>query len=193
MWLRRAFFARSALEVAPDLLGTILVVKCDEGVVAVRLNETEAYTADDPASHSFRGRTPRNASMFGGPGRLYVYFTYGMHWCLNVVTGSVGTGEAVLLRGGTVVTGIDTVRARRTRAGRPVADRDLVNGPAKLCQATAIDRHFDGMDLCAPRSSVRIQHDGAVPRTTQSVRVGISVGTDRPWRFVDAADHSLRT
>jgi DNA-3-methyladenine glycosylase len=187
---RRSFFARSALDVAPDLLGRLLVVGTGQTEIAVVINETEAYTADDPASHSFRGPTKRNASMFGPPGHLYTYFTYGMHWCANVVTGPEGTGEAVLLRGGVVQSGIDVVLVRRNNArNRPVSERNLTNGPAKLCQALCLDGAADGLDLCAPAAIVRIFKLGAGPTPFEATpRIGISVGQDRLWRF-RAVDH----
>lgn len=184
--LDRTFFARSALEVAPDLLNKLFVV----GGRSIRLTETEAYTRDDPASHSFRGRTNRNAVMFGRPGSLYVYFTYGMHWCANVVTGrgweldaaETEAGEAVLLRCGLPVDGEDEIRAARPKARR---DGDLANGPAKLAQALGIDGSFNGIDLCAGSGPALID-DGTRPLRAPSLlpRVGITKAVDRLWRFV---------
>ena len=128
------------LEVAPRLLGAVL----RHGDVAVRLTEVEAYDGPaDPGSHAYRGRTPRNAVMFGPPGFLYVYFTYGMHHCCNVVTGPEGTPSAVLLRAGEVVAGVEVARSRRPRS----TDRDLARGPARLCQALGIDLADNGADL----------------------------------------------
>jgi DNA-3-methyladenine glycosylase len=173
------------LEVAPDLLGRLLVVGIGPTKVTVTINETEAYTADDPASHSFRGPTQRNASMFGPPGHLYTYFTYGMHWCANVVTGPAGTGEAVLLRSAVVQSGVDIVRERRSTArNRPVSERDLTNGPAKLAQALGFSGTENGMDLCATGSLVRF-YDLGTPKVTYTatLRIGISVAQERPWRF----------
>ena len=171
--------------VAPDLLGCLLLAGTGEALVVVRIDETEAYTADDPASHSFRGPTKRNEVMFGPPGYLYVYFTYGMHWCANVVTGDEGTGEAVLLRGGVIESGLDLARfRRRTRAGVAVHDRDLTNGPAKLAQAAAIDGSHNGLRLDAS-SAVLLADDGASrPKFVRTPRIGISVAVDRPWRFL---------
>jgi DNA-3-methyladenine glycosylase len=169
------WFARSALDVAPDLIGKLLVV----GECSGRIIEVEAYTEDDPASHSFRGRTRRNAVMFGPPGRLYVYFTYGMHHCLNIVTGDEGVGEAVLIRAVTPVTGVELMRSRRR--GRP--DRELTNGPAKLAQAFDVDLRRDG-------SSVTVLDDGS-PRPTEmrvTPRIGISRGTELLRRWVVPAD-----
>jgi DNA-3-methyladenine glycosylase len=163
--------------VAPDLLGTVLVVERDGIVVAGRIIETEAYTADDPASHSFRGRTVRNGVMFGPAGHLYVYRSYGIHWCANVVTGADGDGQAVLLRAVDPVQGVDEMLRRRGR--RPLAD-----GPGKLCQAFGLDGDDDGADLCG-RGPIRILDDGVGP-SLQSVagpRIGITKAVDTPWRF----------
>ena len=146
-----------------------------------RIVETEAYTADDPASHSFRGRTPRNAVMFGPPGRLYVYRSYGLHWCANVVTGVPGDGQAVLVRALVPVDGLDTMRSRRP--GR--RDRVLADGPGKLTLALAIVGTDDGVDLTAPSSPIRITDDGTPPPLVPLVgpRVGITKAVDTPWRF----------
>lgn len=166
---------------ARDLLGKL--VATGEGVSSVvgRIVETEAYTADDPASHSFRGETARNRPMFGPPGRLYVYRSYGIHWCANVVTGAAGDGQAVLLRAVELTDGIELARARR--GGR--ADRELVNGPGKLCQAFGIDGRHDDIDLTSRSSAVRILDDGTPPPRHPIVgpRVGISKAVDVPWRF----------
>ena len=168
-----------ATEVAPRLLGRVLVA----GERAGRIVEVEAYMgADDPASHAYRGPTPRTATMFGPAGHLYVYFTYGMHWCANVVTGEDGQGTAVLLRALAPLTGVDEMRAARTRARR---DRDLCNGPAKLAQALGLDGTHDGVDLCDPDSRVQLLDDGWRPEVEPltSARVGISVAVDRRWRW----------
>ena len=177
--LGRDFFARSALEVAPDLLHKVLVV----GDRSVRITETEAYLGDDPASHSFRGPTPRTAVMFGPAGVLYVYFTYGMHWCANVVTGADGVGEAVLLRAGLPLTGVDAMRAVRKAARR---DRDLTNGPAKLAQALGLDGSANGVDLLVDSAEICIADDRspAPTRIVTTPRIGISKAVDRPWRFL---------
>jgi DNA-3-methyladenine glycosylase len=174
--LERAFYTRDALEVAPDLLEKVLVV----GECAGRIVEVEAYRPDDPASHAFRGRTPRNATMFGPGGLLYVYFTYGMHYCANVVTGAEGDGQAVLLRAVVPCRGIEVMRARR--GGR--SDRTLTDGPGKLCQAFGIDRSNDGTDLCTSADAF-IADDGTPPPDTPLVgpRVGIRHGVEYPWRW----------
>lgn len=175
--LERAFFDRSAPDVAPELLGARFVTP--EGIV-LRITETEAYTEIDPASHSFRGPTKRNMTMFGPPGHLYVYFVYGMHWCANIATGAVGVGEAVLLRGGVVEAGMSLVRGRR---GPRVRDADLANGPAKLCQALAITGDHDGVDLCTGRGYRVLGQEGTASYVT-TARIGISVGRETPWRFL---------
>ncbi|MEV4371040.1 DNA-3-methyladenine glycosylase [Nonomuraea sp. NPDC049637] len=145
--LPRSFFDRPSHEVAPDLLGRVLV----HGPVAVRLTEVEAYggPGEDPAAHTYRGRTPRNAVMFGPPGHLYVYFTYGMHFCANLVCLPEGHGSAVLVRAGEIVAGLDDARARRTpAAGRRarLPDRDLARGPARLAVALGLLREHNGLD-----------------------------------------------
>ncbi len=152
------------------------------------LTEVEAYggVSEDPGSHAFRGMTPRNATMFAGPGHLYVYFTYGMHWCINVVTGEPDTAGAVLLRAGEVVEGRDIARARRLSAR---SDRDLGRGPARLATALGLTGDQDGLDLLDPGSPVRLE----LARSPLAVhvvgpRTGVSgAGATTPWRF--AADH----
>ena len=172
------------LDVAPTLLGSIL--RCRD--VAVRLTEVEAYAgADDPGSHSYRGRTPRNTAMFGPPGHLYVYFTYGMHHCANVVCGEVGNPSAVLLRAGEVVEGLETARVRRPGA----ADRDLARGPARLCTALAIDLSDYGNDLATGRVRLELG-DGPDPTNiSQGPRVGLREAADAPWRFWLTGERSV--
>jgi DNA-3-methyladenine glycosylase len=169
--------AGHAPDVAPRLLSRLLVTADCVG----RIVEVEAYTADDPASHSFRGPTPRNEVMFGQAGALYVYFTYGMHHCANVVTGLPGDGQAVLLRAVVPLEGLDVMRVRRGNR----SERTLADGPGKLCQAFGIDRGFNGTDLCDPASPVRLEDDGVGPpeEPTSGPRVGIRVATERPWRW----------
>jgi DNA-3-methyladenine glycosylase len=171
----RELLAGPVLEVAPRLLGATL----RHGEVAVRVTEVEAYDGpNDPGSHAFRGATPRNAVMFGPPGHLYVYFTYGMHFCCNVVCGPEGTPSAVLVRGGEVVEGVELARSRRSGA----RDRDLARGPARLCQALAIGRDHNGADLT---SGALTLHPAPQPATGVSTgpRVGLRGASDRPWRF----------
>jgi DNA-3-methyladenine glycosylase len=148
-----------------------------------RIVEVEAYAGPlDPGSHAFRGRTARNATMFGPPGHLYVYFTYGMHFCANVVCGEEGEAMAVLLRGITPLAGLDEMRAARPRAR---SDADLCSGPGKLCQAFGIERGIDGADLVTGDEGVTVVDDGTPPPEEGgvSVRVGLTAGADLPWRF----------
>jgi len=172
------FFDRSAVEVAPDLLGCALV----HGPCRGRIVEVEAYlNVDDAASHAHRGMTARNAVMFGPSGRLYVYFTYGMHWCANVVTGSRHDGQAVLLRALEPVDGVELMRERRRRARRDV---DLTNGPAKLCEAFAITGVDNGADLLT--GAIHLEsRDAPIDRSriAASSRIGISKAIDHPWRW----------
>jgi DNA-3-methyladenine glycosylase len=158
--LSREFFARPAQEVAPELLGHVLEHQTPDGLVAVTVTEVEAYAgAQDPASHAYRGQTARNGVMFGPPGHAYVYFTYGMHFCVNVVCMPPGVASAVLLRAGAVIAGTELARARRPPAQ---TERDLARGPARLCQALGIDRSLDGADFCDPASPLRLRAGGAV-------------------------------
>lgn len=165
---------RPVLEVAPLLLGAVL----RHGDVAVRLTEVEAYDgADDPGSHAYRGRTARNAVMFGPPGHLYVYFTYGMHTCANVVCGTEGTATGCLMRAGEIVDGIELARERRLRS----KDRDLARGPARLCQALGIRLDDNGAALDDGAFELRLGEPVASVAT--GPRVGLRGAADRPWRF----------
>ncbi len=177
--LRRSFYARDSRAVAPELLNKVLV----HGGRAARIVEVEAYAgADDPGSHAYRGQTPRNRVMFGPAGHLYVYFTYGMHWCANAVCGSPGMASAVLLRAGAPLKGVEEMFAARAAARRT---RDLCSGPAKLCQALALDRAFDGADLVTADRGVTIVDDGTPPPAEPGVstRIGLSAGAEHPWRW----------
>jgi len=176
--------------VAPSLLGCWVVTDRPEGRVALRLTEVEAYSGEglDPASHAHRGPTPRAEIMFGPPGRLYVYFSYGVHWCANVVVGPVGRGSAVLLRAGEVVVGEELAFARRP-AARVV--RDLARGPARLTQALGIGPDDRGAHLLDAGSSVRLHRGPAPSAISAGPRVGISLATDLPWRFWDADARSV--
>ena len=183
----REFLSRPAQEVAPDLLGCVFEHETADGLVAVALTEVEAYAGEvDPASHAYRGRTVRNAVMFGPAGHAYVYFTYGMHFCVNVVCMPPGTASAVLLRAGQVIAGEELARARRGPASTP---RDLARGPARLCQALGIDRRLDGADLCDEASPLRLRKAVATVRSEEKTaihtgpRVGVREGADVPWRF----------
>ena len=176
--------------VARSLLGCWLVTDRPEGQVALRLTEVEAYSGDgvDPAAHSHRGPTPRAAIMFGPPGRLYVYFSYGVHWCANVVVGPEGRGQAVLLRAGEVVVGEELARSRRPAAR---AARDLARGPARLTQALAIGPEDKDADLLDPSSTVRLHRGPAPDAVSAGPRVGISLATDLPWRFWETSAPSV--
>ncbi|MCW2615303.1 MAG: DNA-3-methyladenine glycosylase [Frankiales bacterium] len=167
-------------QVAPALLGAHLVA----GGVVVRLTEVEAYAGEgeDPGSHAHRGRTPRTEVMFGPAGRAYVYFTYGMHWCLNVVTGPDGRASAVLLRAGEVVDGLEAARARRPG----VRDRDLCRGPARLTRTLGVTGEHDGVDLLDPLAPVRLLPGTDLPGTAVRTgpRVGVGgLGAATSWRF----------
>jgi DNA-3-methyladenine glycosylase len=200
----RDFFARPSVEVAPDLLGTVIEHQTADGLVAVELTEVEAYAgASDPASHAYRGKTARNAVMFGPPGHAYVYFTYGMHFCVNLVCLGNGSASAVLLRAGRVIAGEELARARRTRGPggvrgggppsrerRPVSFRDLARGPARLCEALAIDLSQNGADVCVADSPLRMcwpdadtTARSAKRKVASGPRVGVSSAAEVPWRF----------
>jgi DNA-3-methyladenine glycosylase len=183
------------VDIAPWLLNKVVV----KGERAGRIVEVEAYKgAIDPASHAYRGTTRRTAVMFGRPGFLYVYFTYGMHWCANVVTGPEGQASALLIRALAPLRGLDEMRHAREAARR---DRDLCNGPAKLCQALGITGADNGTDLLARRRAadgdgaavVRLLDDGTPPpeRPAQGKRIGISVAKDEPWRFWVPGDENV--
>ncbi len=155
---------------------------------AARIVEVEAYCGSiDPGSHAYRGPTRRNATMFGPPGHLYVYFTYGMHWCANAVCGDDGEGVAVLLRAAAPLAGLEAMRAARPASRR---DRDLCRGPARLCQALGLDRGHDGADLVTADRDVTISDDGTAPPADPVVttRVGLSRGAEHPWRWLVPGD-----
>jgi DNA-3-methyladenine glycosylase len=200
----RDFFARPSVDVAPDLLGCVLEHETADGLVAVELTEVEAYAGrSDPASHAYRGKTQRNAVMFGPPGHAYVYFTYGMHFCVNMVClGEQGSASAVLLRAGAIIAGEDLARARRTRGPvsegpvskgpvskdrARIAPRDLARGPARLCQALGIDRGLDGADVCVAGAPLRMLSGAGNPARSAKIatgpRVGVSSAAEIPWRF----------
>lgn len=192
----RERLARSVHEVAPELLGCHLEHVTAEGGVVVRLTEVEAYAGPgDPGSHAARGRTPRTAVMFGPPGHLYVYFSYGMHWCANVVCGPEGTASAVLLRAGEVVEGHELARRRRP-ASR--ADRDLARGPARLCTALGITGEDDAHDVVASERVRLLQGEPVPPdQLRRGPRVGVSgpggSGEAYPWRVWIDGDPTVST
>jgi DNA-3-methyladenine glycosylase len=179
--LPRAFYARPSVEVAPALLGQVLVrVLLDGTRLAARIVEAEAYEPGDPASHAFRGPTPRNGVMFQAPGHLYVYFTYGHHWMLNAVTRRTGEGSAVLLRAAEPLEGVERMAHHRGRAG----SLDLCSGPGKLAQAFGVDRALNGEDLVRG-TLVWVERGMPVAEADigTGIRVGVNVGYDRPWRY----------
>ncbi|HEY0717184.1 MAG TPA: DNA-3-methyladenine glycosylase [Streptosporangiaceae bacterium] len=192
--LPREFFGRPALDVAPALLGC--VVECDSaaGPVAVRVTEVEAYSgATDPASHAYRRKSVRNQVMFGPPGHAYVYQIYGLHFCINLVCQPAGTAEAVLLRAGEVVEGTGVAWSRRPAAR---TEAHLARGPALLCQVLAIDRRFDGTDVCATGSPVRMLGPGpggspAPGAIRTGPRVGVTQAAQYPWRFWIDGDRTV--
>jgi len=175
----RSFYAREATVVARELLGHVLVRQDGDTVLRGKIVETEAYLgADDPGSHAYHGRTNRTLVMFGEAGHLYVYFTYGMHFCMNVVTGEEGVASAVLLRALEPLAGIDRMQARRGM--RPVDQ--LCNGPAKLCQAFGITRDENGVDL--ETGGIWIEDEGTYPgEIATSTRVGIRAGRELQYRY----------
>lgn len=184
--------AGHALEVAPSLLGSVLRHQTPDGAVAVRLTEVEAYAgADDPGSHAYRGHTSRNEVMFGPAGRLYVYLSYGVHWCCNVVTGADGEASAVLLRAGRVVEGADLARDRR---GPQVPEPALARGPGCLCRALGIRREHNGAGLLAPGPLRLLPGEPAgTARVSSGPRVGVRLAHDVPWRFWVTGDPTVST
>lgn len=180
------------LEVAPRLLGCTLTHTTDAGTVVLEITEVEAYDGQrDPASHAYKGRTPRNEVMFGRAGRLYVYLSYGMHWCCNVVTGTEGSASAVLLRAGRVLDGEPLARARR---GEQVKQRALARGPACLTRALGIDAAHNGADLVNGGPLVLGRGRALGPdEIATGPRVGVSVGHEVPWRMWVAGDNTVST
>ena len=180
--LPRSFFDRPVLEVAPDLLGRLVVHRTEDGGVTARITEVEAYDGpNDPGSHAFRGRSKRNGTMFGPPGHVYVYFTYGMHYCMNLVCGAPGMPTGILLRAAEVTGGAELARKRRPTAK---SDRELARGPARLVESLAVTRDDDGADVCG--DGPLTVHHGVPPRKElirTGPRVGLRDAPDFPWRF----------
>lgn len=183
--LTRAFYRRDSREVAVALLNKVLVGADGR---SGRIVETEAYCGSiDPAAHTYRGKTARNATMFGPPGHLYVYFSYGMHWCCNAVCGEVDEGIGVLLRALAPLTGLETMRVARPKAHR---DRDLCSGPGRLTQAMGISGVHDGIDLVTGKREFRIVDDGTPPPSepVSSGRIGVSRAVGEAWRWYVPAE-----
>jgi len=174
--LRRSFFARSVHEVAPDLIGVTLLV---DGVGG-RIVEVEAYDQEDPASHGYRGQTPRTASMFGPGGHAYVYRSYGIHWCLNLVCGGEGVAEAALIRALEPTAGLDEQRRRRHTEDALA----LCSGPGKLCQALGVTHEHDGLPLDRP--PFRLRERLEAPEIATAPRIGITRATELSWRYLEA-------
>jgi DNA-3-methyladenine glycosylase len=202
--LPRSFFDRPATEVAPELLGCVLAASSADGEVAAELVEVEAYMGSaDPPSHAFRGMTARNEVMFGDPGHAYVYFTYGMHFCVNLVCMPGGVASAVLLRAGRIVAGGELAAERRLGAVGSGAVRvatrrfeQLASGPARLCQALGIARAQNGLDVCDPDGELRIcARAGFAGLSDDQIatgpRVGVSSGAEVPWRYWIAGDRAV--
>ncbi|MFE7935506.1 DNA-3-methyladenine glycosylase [Streptomyces sp. NPDC057456] len=191
--LPRTFFDRPVREVAQDLLGRLLVRTTPDGPITLRLTEVEAYDGpNDPGSHAYRGPTARNGVMFGPPGHVYVYFTYGMWHCMNLVCGPDGTASAVLLRAGEIVEGAESARKRRLSARN---DKELAKGPARLATALDVDRALDGTDACATGDTpLRILTGTPVPsdQVRNGPRTGVSGdGAVHPWRYWVADDPTV--
>lgn len=174
------FLNRPSEVVAPELIGCILEREIDGITLRVRIVETEAYDEMDAASHSYKGKTPRTEIMFDEPGRLYVYFTYGMHYCCNVVTDKNGKGSAVLIRAVEPLQGEELMAELRGRSGIEIS-----NGPAKVCQALVIDKRLNGHDLATAPLKLFMRPNGDWPKITKSTRIGISKAKDVPWRFYE--------
>ena len=184
--LPRAFYDRPTLDVARDLIGKTLLRRTVDGLAGGVIVETEAYVAAiDPAAHAYRGKTPRNASMFAAPGAAYIYRSYGIHYCLNVVTEAEGQAAAVLLRAIRPTIGLDLMRARR---GPGIRDRDLARGPGRLCQALALTTAEDGVDLLGDALTITETPDAERLAVAATPRVGITRAADWMWRFVAAGD-----
>ncbi|MEU1596133.1 DNA-3-methyladenine glycosylase [Streptomyces sp. NPDC005708] len=191
--LPREFFDRPVLEVATDLLGRLIVRSTPDGPIVLRLTEVEAYDGpNDPGSHAYRGRTPRNDVMFGPPGHVYVYFTYGMWHCMNLVCGPVGQASGVLLRAGEITEGAELAHTRRLSARN---DKELAKGPARLATALDVDRALDGTDACSPgETPLRALTGTPVPpdQVRNGPRTGVAGdGAVHPWRFWIANDPTV--
>lgn len=186
MRLPRSFFVRPVVEVAPELLGKFLVFLSPQGELVSEISEVEAYDgANDPASHAFRGQTQRNSSMFLEGGHTYVYFTYGMHHCLNIVTGNAGVACGALIRSVIPVKGIEVMRDNRGHIQDPL----LTNGPGKVCQAFGLHKNHNGLDLVTSTELYLEDRGKKVNHFQQTPRIGIRTATDKLWRFVQESSN----
>jgi len=186
--LPKSFYEVSPLQLARKLIGTSIVHIVDGKTLAARIVEAEAYGGpDDPASHAYRGRTERNKVMFNSGGCSYVYFTYGMHFCFNVVAGTGKKAGAVLIRAAEPVDGIEVMKKNRNKDNL----RDLLSGPAKLCQALAIDKSFNGILLDKPPLFISKESQNRSRKIITTARIGIKAALDKKWRFVDAESEFL--
>jgi DNA-3-methyladenine glycosylase len=177
----KAFLEQDTVRVAEQLLGSQLIRKTPQGIIRLQITETEAYKGnEDPASHAYRGLTPRNQLMFGEVGTLYVYFIYGMHFCMNIVAHRQAGAGAILLRAGEALEGLDIIRANRPKA----IERNLLNGPAKLTQAMNIDMSFNGYNLLQPSEALSLELNTPNRSIFKTSRIGISKGQEFIWRFV---------
>lgn len=192
--LPRSFFDRPVLDVAPDLVGRVLVRTTPEARIQLRITEVEAYAGEaDPGSHAYRGKTARNASMFGPPGHAYVYFIYGMWWSLNLVCGPEGRASGVLLRAGEITEGVEQARERRPKARK---DAELAKGPARLATALAVDRALNGTDVCTLDTAAPLSVLAGEPGHPDVIRSGPRTGVGgegahHPWRFWLADDPTV--
>jgi DNA-3-methyladenine glycosylase len=178
--LDKALLQQDTVWVAERLIGCHLIRKTSLGTIRIEITETEAYRGnDDPASHAYRGVTPRNQAMFGEVGRLYVYFIYGMHHCMNIVAHRKGEVGAVLLRAGRPIEGLKLIRANRPQ----ISNRNLLNGPAKLTQALLIDMSFNGYDLLQPSNEFSLEFHEPIRTIQTTPRIGITRGKELLWRF----------
>lgn len=181
MRLLHPFFNRQTETVAKELIGKVLVYESEEGIIKGIINETEAYTQDDEASHTFKGKTKRNEVMFKEAGHLYIYFTYGMHFCANIVTEDENTGCAVLIRSIIPLEGKEIIKKNRNKE----ESKDLTNGPGKVCQAYGLSKDYNGIDLTDHKSKIYLEDLGFIPKKILiTKRIGISKNKDRLWRFI---------
>jgi DNA-3-methyladenine glycosylase len=176
----KAFLEQDTVYAAEKLLGCQLIRTTPQGIIRLQITETEAYKGnEDPASHAYRGLTPRNHLMFGEVGKLYIYFIYGMHFCMNIVAHRQGEVGAILLRAGVALEGYDIIRANRPKA----IERNLLNGPAKLSQAMSIDMSFNGYNLLQPTEALTLEMNNLNRPIFKTSRIGISKGQEFMWRF----------